>query len=60
MLSHLSELERRITAIEMPSSESLMTKSEEKAEEAIDWAADAVEMLRRIRSEGTFLYLKVI
>jgi adiponectin receptor len=51
VLSHLSELEKRITAIEMPSSGSLMTKGEAKAEEALEWTADTVEMLRRIRSE---------
>ena len=44
VLSHLSELELRISSIEMPTSESLMSKGEAKAEET-------VEMLRRIRSE---------
>lgn len=44
VLSHLSELESRIASIEMLSSETLMSKGEARAEEAI-------EMMKRIQAE---------
>lgn len=52
VLSYLADLETRLALLESPiSAESLKTKSESTVEEARAWAATALEMLSRIRTD---------
>ncbi|THH04497.1 hypothetical protein EW145_g5482 [Phellinidium pouzarii] len=51
VLSHLAELERRLSHPDLPFAESLRNKGEDTVEEARVLAGDALAMLRRIRSD---------
>lgn len=52
VLSYLADLETRLTQLESPiSAESLKTKGESTVEEARAWAATALDMLSRIRTD---------
>jgi adiponectin receptor len=51
VLSHLAELERRLSDFESPDLESWRTKGEIKIDEARQWARTAMEMLDGIRAD---------